>query len=135
MGNKSERDLCQFHAAKQYKKYASKRNDTNRTSLSNLRRNNSTKKSLSGSMNGVSISNYNEFNDYYNKRKKNNKYNPNINHKNMRQKNRNLLLSSSAMSRSIRSRIQRGGIGNKTILQIKEKQKKKEWPKCWSVNH
>ena len=44
--NKTKHDLCQFHAAQQYKKYASKRNDTNRSSLSSKLRNR-TKKSLS----------------------------------------------------------------------------------------
>lgn len=44
--DKSEYVLCQFHAAEECRKYAAKRNDTNQTSLSNLRRNKNTKKEL-----------------------------------------------------------------------------------------
>merc|ERR1719361_1669618 len=57
--NKAMNDLCTFHKAESYKKYASKRNDTNRSSLSRMRGN--LKKSLSGNkannrrMNGVSM--------------------------------------------------------------------------------
>jgi len=45
--NKSESDLCLFHKHQQYKRYASKRNDTNRCSLSSNLRNKNTKKNLS----------------------------------------------------------------------------------------
>ena len=45
--NKTKHDLCQFHAAQQYKKYASKRNDTNRSSLSSKLRNRNKKQNLS----------------------------------------------------------------------------------------
>eukprot|EP01084_Bolivina_argentea_P089884 162073_1 len=97
-----------------YKKYASKRNDTNRSTLSKMR-NRNTKKSLSGSMNGITMTKR----PYMAKPNRKN----NTNRKEMKPH------AIAMMPNSMRMRMKKYANGGKKMLQIKENAKKKEMNK------
>merc|ERR1712013_93269 len=130
--DKSRYDLCEFHRAKQYKKFASKRNDTNRTTMSRLRNPQSQKRSLSGKMNGLSmIQRRAPKNFYANDEAKKKKPKRNVDHALNRCKNRNLLINSSAMRKTsvLGKRLSKYTKGGKNQMQIQSAQKRKEMGK------
>ena len=112
--NKAKSDLCTFHKAQSYKKYAAKRNDTNRSSLSRLRQNG--KRSLSGNMrfksgmNGISMMQTNK--------KYKQKPAQSINYRVAQRQTTNRLLTSSAMTASFKHRL----VGNKHQQKERNKQ-------------
>merc|ERR1719295_941590 len=141
--NKATHDLCEFHKAQQYKKYASKRNDTNRSSTSRLRQN--TKKSLSGPGNGISMvqrrsrqmaSRHNGMLDDRQRNGSGGRFAGNsrfpkkrvaVDHKLQRQRNRETLLESKdMMSEGLRRRMNKYGTGGKQQSQIQSDSKRKE---------
>jgi len=125
--DKSRYDLCEFHRAKQYKKFASKRNDTNRTKMSRLRNPQSARKSLSGKMNGLSMVQRRAPKNFYAEEKK--KVKPkNVDHALNRCKNRDLLYNSSAMRKTsvLGKRLAKYTKGGKNQMQIATAAKRKE---------
>jgi len=129
--NKATHDLCEFHKAAQYKKFAAKRNDTNRTSMSRSHLKQNRTRSLSGPGNGISMvqrrtrqSEQRRNRSMYGEQKKANRVK--VDHKANREKNRAMLLQSGGMTDGLRRRIQKYGNGGKSIQQIQDQKKKRE---------
>jgi len=122
--NKSKDDLCTFHKTESYKKYASKRNDTNRSGLTRLRTNGK-KTTTNRRTNGVSMM---QRRKPMSKQKQAPK--PTVNWRQARNNNANLLLSSSAMTTRYKNKIQKKyAVGDKNLKQMDENEKKKKMNK------
>jgi len=127
--DKSRFDLCEFHRAKQYKKFAAKRNDTNRTTMSRLRNPQCSKRSLSGNMNGLNgLSMANRRRGPTSTRTRSvRKKRETVDHELNRRQNRDLLMSSSALRRTsvLGRRLQKYSKGGKNVRAAQSARKAK----------